>query len=206
MNAEIFWQKVKTLLSEREVNQDWLCDKTGIVLGTLRNKISLGRMPSLDEALKIIDAFEMTMEQFKAYPDVPVNDVINIPVYEQAFSAGKGQELPDSAEIIDYVALPANLKKYRNNMSASYVRGDSMEPTLFDNDIILYDSFGYDGTDGIYAVNYKGSAFVKRLQRAKDFVRIISDNKKYSEMTESGESDDFRVVGKVRYVVHKIQG
>ncbi len=206
MNAEIFWQKVKTLLSEREVNQDWLCDKTGIVLGTLRNKISLGRMPSLDEALKIIDAFEMTMEQFKAYPDVPVNDVINIPVYEQAFSAGKGQELPDSAEIIDYVALPANLKKYRNNMSASYVRGDSMEPTLFDNDIILYDTFGYDGTDGIYAVNYKGSAFVKRLQRAKDFVRIISDNKKYSEMTESGESDDFRVVGKVRYVVHKIQG
>lgn len=206
MNAEIFWQKVKTLLSEREVNQDWLCDKTGIVLGTLRNKISLGRMPSLDEALKIIDAFEMTMEQFKAYPDVPVNDVINIPVYEQAFSAGKGQELPDSAEIIDYVALPANLKKYRNNMSASYVRGDSMEPTLFDNDIILYDTFGYDGTDGIYAVNYKGAAFVKRLQRAKDFVRIISDNKKYSEMTESGESDDFRVVGKVRYVVHKIQG
>lgn len=206
MNAEIFWQKVKTLLSEREVNQDWLCDKTGIVLGTLRNKISLGRMPSLDEALKIIDAFEMTMEQFKAYPDVPVNDVINIPVYEQAFSAGKGQELPDSAEIIDYVTLPANLKKYRNNMSASYVRGDSMEPTLFDNDIILYDTFGYDGTDGIYAVNYKGSAFVKRLQRAKDFVRIISDNKKYSEMTESGESDDFRVVGKVRYVVHKIQG
>lgn len=206
MNAEIFWQKVKTLLSEREVNQDWLCDKTGIVLGTLRNKISLGRMPSLDEALKIIDAFEMTMEQFKAYPDVPVNDVINIPVYEQAFSAGKGQELPDSAEIIDYVALPANLKKYRNNMSASYVRGDSMEPTLFDNDIILYDTFGYDGTDGIYAVNYKGASFVKRLQRAKDFVRIISDNKKYSEMTESGESDDFRVVGKVRYVVHKIQG
>ena len=50
------------------------------------------------------------------------------------------------------------------------------------------------------------ASFVKRLQRAKDYVRIISDNKKYDEMTESGESEDFRVIGKVRYVVHKVQG
>lgn len=49
-----------------------------------------------------------------------------------------------------------------DNMRASYVRGDSMEPTLFDNDIILYDNFGYDGTDGIYAINYRGASFVKK--------------------------------------------
>ncbi len=30
----------------------------------------------------------MTMEQFKVYPDRLTEDVINIPVYEQAFSAG----------------------------------------------------------------------------------------------------------------------
>ena len=91
-------------------------------------------------------------------------------------------------------------------MCASYVRGDSMEPTLFDNDIILYDNFGYDGTDGIYAINYRGAAFVKRLQRDKDCVHIISDNPKYKEMTEGDESQDFRVIGKVRYVMHKVQG
>lgn len=75
-------------------------------------------------------------------------------------------------------------------MCASYVRGDSMEPTLFNNDIILYDNLGYDGTDGIYAINYRGRAFVKRLQRDKDFVHIISDNPKYKEMTESEESQN----------------
>ncbi len=206
MDAELFWKKVKLLLSEQDKNQEWLCEQTGLILGSLRNKISLGRLPGFDEGLKIVESLGLTMEQFKLYPDVPSKDIINIPVYEQAFSAGKGQELPDSAEIMDYVALPANLKKYRNNIRASYVRGDSMEPTLFDNDIILYDTFGYDGTDGIYAINYKGAAFVKRLQRDKDFVRIISDNKMYAPMTESGESDDFRIVGKVRYVVHKLQG
>ena len=206
MDAETFWKKVKMLLSERDANQDWLCEKTGIVLGSLRNKISLGRLPSFEEALRIVDAFGMTMEGFNAYPEIPQKDVINIPVYEQALSAGRGQELHDSAEVMDYVALPSSLKKYHENMSASYVRGDSMEPTLFDDDIILFDRFGYDGTDGIYVINYKGAGFVKRLQRDKSFVRIISDNKKYSEMTENGESDDFRVVGKVRYVMHKVQG
>ncbi|MDY5818502.1 MAG: S24 family peptidase [Treponema sp.] len=55
-------------------------------------------------------------------------------------------------------------------------------------------------------MNYRGAAFVKRLQRDKDCVRIISDNSKYKEMLEAGESEDFRVIGKIRYVMHKVQG
>lgn len=206
MDAEIFWKKVKMKLAELNKNQEWLCNQTGILLGSLRNKISLGRLPSFEDGIKIVETFGMTMEEFLVYPEEVSKDIINIPVYERAFSAGRGQELPDTADVIDYVALPANLKKYRENMCASYVRGDSMEPTLFDNDIILYDNFGYDGTDGIYAINYRGCAFVKRLQRDKDCVHIISDNPKYKEMSEGDESQDFRVIGKVRYVMHKVQG
>ncbi len=206
MDAESFWNKVKSILSEQGKNQEWLCEQTGIVIGTLRNWIYYKRLPNVDDGIRIVESLGLTMEQFKLWPDVPSEDVINIPVYEQALSAGKGQELVDRADIIDWVALPAHLKKYHENMAASYVRGDSMEPTLFDDDVILFDRFGYDGTDGIYVINYKGAGFVKRLQRDKNFVRIISDNKKYTEMTESGESEDFRVVGKVRYVVHKVQG
>ena len=190
MDADVFWKKVKQILTGMDRNQEWLCEQAGIPISTLRNKICISRMPTFEEVMKILKVFKMTLEEFTAYPDTPQKDVINIPVYE----------------IIDYVALPKELKKYTDNMRASYVRGDSMEPTLFDNDIILYDNFGYDGTDGIYAINYRGASFVKRLQRAKDYVRIISDNKKYDEMTESGESEDFRVIGKVRYVVHKVQG
>ena len=206
MEADVFWKKVKQSLAGMDRNQEWLCEQAKIPLSTLRNKICISRMPTFEEVMKILKVFKMTLEEFIAYPDTPQKDVINIPVYEQAFSAGRGQELPDTADVIDYVALPANLKKYRENMCASYVRGDSMEPTLFDNDIILYDNFGYDGTDGIYAINYRGCAFVKRLQRDKDCVHIISDNPKYKEMTEGEESQDFRVIGKVRYVMHKVQG
>ena len=59
-------------------------------------------------------------------------------------------------------------------------------------------------SDGIYAINYKGAGFVKRLQKGKDCVHIISDNKHYAPMCENSESEDFRIIGKIRYVVHKV--
>ena len=204
MDASVFWKKVKMKLAELNQNQEWLCNKTGILLGSFRNKISLGRLPSFEEGLKIVEAFGMTMEEFKAYPDKFTTDILTIPVYEQAFSAGKGQELPDNTEILEHVAIPKSLMRYKENILAAYVRGDSMEPTLFDDDIIIFDNLGYDGSDGIYAINYKGAGFVKRLQKGKDCVHIISDNKHYAPVCENSESEDFRIIGKIRYVVHKV--
>lgn len=205
MEAESFWKKVKLILSDRGKNQEWLCENTGIILSTLRNKIHLDRMPTLEETLKILKLFNLTMEEFMAYPYVANKDILNLPVYEQAFSAGKGQYVPDTADVLEYVAVPRDLKQYAYSLRASYVRGDSMEPTLFDGDIIIYDVVGYDGQDGIYAILYNGAGFVKRLQRGNGILRIISDNQLYAPMEESGESENFLILGKVRYVVHKVQ-
>ena len=124
MEASVFWKKIKMKLSELGKNQEWLCENTGIILGSLRNKIHLDRMPSFDEVLKILSAFNMTMEEFLAYPDVAKEDVLNIPVYEQAFSAGRGQYVPDDAEILEYVAVPRDIKRHAQNLRAAYVRGD----------------------------------------------------------------------------------
>lgn len=206
MDAEKFWKKVKLLLNEKNKNQEWLCEKTGIILSTLRNKIHLDRMPTLEETLKILKLFNLSMEEFLVYPEKIQKNILNIPVYEQAFSAGKGQFIPDSADILEYVSVPSDLKKYAENLRAAYVRGDSMEPTLFDGDRIIFDDMGYDGQDGIYAVIYNGSGFVKRLQKRNDSLRIISDNKIYAPIEEASESENFTIIGKVRYVIHKLQG
>ena len=60
------------------------------------------------------------------------------------------------------------------------------------------------GAVHIYTIIYKGNGFVKRLQRSVDGVKIISDNRHYDPMFESSESDDFRVIGKVRSVMHNM--
>ncbi len=204
IEADEFWKKVKLRLSELGKNQEWLCLQSEILLGSLRNKIHLHRLPSLDESMKIIKALGLSWEEFEGYPDEIKEKALTIPVYDQVFSAGYGQFMPENAEVIDYVAVPKELRHSADKLGAVYVKGDSMEPTLSNGDIIICDGMGYDGNDGIYAIIYKGSGFVKRLQKDGDYISIISDNKFYESKHEPGQSEDLKIIGKVRYVLHKV--
>jgi len=213
MQAQDFWKKIKDELSERGKTQEWLCAQTGMDLQGLRNRIYKNRFPTIEEALKILGVFDLTAEEFfgeGAGAGIDVSSRINhkgvtlIPVMEQAFSAGHGQFVPDTEEVTEYISVPGNLKRFGSKLAASRVQGDSMEPTLYSGDIIICDLNGYDGTDGIYTIIYKGNGFVKRLQRTSDGVKIISDNRHYDPMFESSESDDFRIIGKVRAVMHSM--
>ena len=209
MEAADFWKRIKEKLSEKGKTQEWLCNETGMDLQSMRNRIYKNRFPSIEEALRILCVFDTTAEAFFGFSEgrfaaAIKKDVMLIPVMEQAFSAGHGQYVPDSDEITEYIAVPNDLRKYGKSLAASRVRGDSMEPTLSDGDTIICDNNGYDGTDGIYTIIYKGNGFVKRLQRTSDGVKIISDNRFYDPMFENEESEDFKVIGKVRCVMHRM--
>ena len=207
MNASDFWKKIKEQLTIKGKTQEWLCEQTGMELQGLRNRIYKNRFPTIEEALKILSVFDLTAEEFFGQGGSSATNpkgVTLIPVMEQAFSAGHGQFVPDTEEITEYISVPNNLKRFNGKLAASRVQGDSMEPTLYNGDIIICDLNGYDGTDGIYTIIYKGNGFVKRLQRTSDGVKIISDNRHYDPMFESSQSDDFRVIGKVRAVMHSM--
>ncbi len=209
MEASDFWKKIKEKLAEKGKTQEWLCNETGMELQAMRNRIYKNRFPSIEEALKILSVFNTSAEAFfgmsqDAFAKASEKDVMLIPVMDQAFSAGRGEYVPDTEEVKEYISVPNDLRKYGSKFAASRVRGDSMEPTLYNGDIIICDLNGYDGTDGIYTIHYRGNGFVKRLQRTSDGVKIISDNKFYEPMFENSESQDFRVIGKVRSVIHNM--
>lgn len=211
MEAVDFWKKIKQYLSQMNKTQEWLCNETGIDLQALRNRIYKERFPTIQETLKILSVFGTTAEEFFGINSEKLSSVINkdvllIPVMDQVFSAGHGQFVPENDVVKEYIAVPNDLKKYGKSLAASKVRGDSMEPTLYDGDTIICDNNGYDGTDGIYTILYKGSGFVKRLQSTGDGVKIISDNQLYEPMfaSEGNDGDNFEVIGKVRCVMHRI--
>lgn len=184
--------------------QGWLSEQTGIILQSIRDQISKQRLPSLDDTMKILSALDLTWEEFELYPEKRLKpDNFVIPVMDQVFSAGRGQFVPEEDTVKDYITLPKNLQRYADNLAAVYVRGDSMEPTLFNDDIIVTDNLGYDGEDGIYTILYKGSGYVKRLQRTFDGIKIISDNKHYEPMNVTAENEDFKIIGRVRCVLHE---
>ncbi len=220
METSYFWNGVNIALSEKELTPSWLCKETGLNLRTMKNRMKKGIQPRLDEAVRISESLGMALDslckspdrqgEFKSQREIPrtkskeyYNGNFKVPVYEQLFSAGHGQFIADEEEVAGYIAAPEKLKSYEGHLAATYVRGDSMEPTLFNGDTIICDNLGYDGQDGIYIIHYKGMGFVKRLKRTRDGISIISDNPVYEPMFEPGDSEDLRIIGKVRFVSHE---
>lgn len=80
------------------------------------------------------------------------------------------------------------------------VRGDSMSGTIEPGDLLFVDISVqcFDG-DGIYAFIYDETAHVKRLQKMKDKILVISDNKTYTpwEPIEKEEANRMLIFGKV---------
>ncbi len=90
-----------------------------------------------------------------------------------------------------------------NNLKGMYVRGDSMEPYLFNHDTVLIDIDDTEIADGeVYALIFKDKFYVKELQNIDGEINIISCNDKYPSMhTQKDEADSygnyFQVLGKV---------
>lgn len=92
----------------------------------------------------------------------------------------------------------------RNNfiperLVATRVKGESMEPTLYDGDIIVINTADNRPADGgVFAVNYEGEAVVKRLSRDAGDWWLESDNsdkRKYHRKVCRGK--DCIIVGRV---------
>ena len=87
-----------------------------------------------------------------------------------------------------------------NAISALNVMGDSMEPTLIDREVILFDKDNLDvSKGGIFIVSTNVGLFVKRVALKIDgSLELISDNKSYnSEIIVPDELDTIRLLGKV---------
>lgn len=119
------------------------------------------------------------------------NDYAEIPLFSSV-AAGSGSivdEIPES-----YIKLPLKYK----NLRAAFIHGDSMEPTLNDGGIVIFDPTKNenlkDGDIGIFFLN--GDYFVKRFYRTKSEVVLQSDNHVYLPIVVKPQQDEFKIWGK----------
>lgn len=204
---------IKKVLSEQGKTFVWLCEQAGVSVQVMKNRIYKERIPDVEDTLKLMAVLGTTVEEFfgvdiQLPPKVVVEcaaDTEKIPVFEQFFSCGKGQYVPETEYINGYIAIPEDLKtkRFEGHLAASKIRGDSMEPTIFNGDTVICDDLGYQ-EDGIYAIIFEGQGFVKRLQRVAGGVRIISDNQAYEAMFAKNDTEELKIIGKVHYVLHKV--
>ena len=129
-----------------------------------------------------------------------------VPRMEARASAGSGI-IPTSDAVEAYIAFQeAYLRGLGVNPRFARlleISGDSMHPTLSDQDQVVIDtSIDRVKADALYAVVYGGAVMVKRLQLQLDgSVLLQSDNKSAGyrdQRVPKEELHDLKIVGRVR--------
>lgn len=79
---------------------------------------------------------------------------------------------------------------------ASWVDGDSMEPTYQNGEVALIRETGFDYDGAVYAVVWDSQTYIKKVYCEEDGLRLVSINKDYPDKFAPFDENP-RVVGKV---------
>ena len=184
---------------------------------TFRKYLS-GSIPSLDKAVRIAEVAGVSL-QWLATGEGPMRpgeadeskgkieaEFALIPGYNIQVAAGSGV-FPDEEQPTRKLAFRHKWLRYKGlnekDLVLVFAKGDSMEPTINDNNTLMIDTSQCDLSDGsIYVIRTDGHLIVKRIQKLwNKGILLLSDNKEYREQqVEPNEADDLEVIGKVVWV------
>lgn len=138
------------------------------------------------------------------------NGIVVVPQLNIEASAGFGDYVNEESNcVVKMIGLSSDWLNQtlpsadRKSLVVHAVSGDSMEPTLKDNDFVLLDTSVDKVTrDGLYVVGFDGLLFSKRVQVLPGRkLKLISDNDAYDPVIIDlmDESCSFHVIGRVVY-------
>ncbi|OFR41568.1 phage repressor protein [Streptococcus sp. HMSC071H03] len=138
----------------------------------------------------VLDTAKMQLEEQKRAQNELSEERTEYHVFEK-LSAGNGY---DYMEDRNYDVVFYN--KYIDHDFASWVYGDSMEPKYLDGSVALIKDTGWDYDGAIYAVDWDGQSYIKKVYKEKDGLRLVSLNDKYDDKFAKWEEEP-RIIGKV---------
>ena len=173
-----------------------------------------GSSTSVENAAKIASVLDIDLQAGMAPTrvengDNPPDGSGMVPVYDVYASAGFGSLVGYEEQTHGLAFPPAYLRKLTNGSTRDLViisvKGDSMEPTLLDDDVVLVDkSKTHMGYEGMFVLRHNDTLLVKRAGMAAKpgRVTLISDNKTYPPVDAA--LVDLHVVGKVLWYGRKV--
>ena len=210
-------RRIKSSRDAIDLSQMQLAEAIGVHVNTVGK---LERGVGVADAQQLLDIGRVTKaapawllmgdeKRGPAEPDaqaVNVADLVKISAYNVRASAGNGDHV-NGEEVSGKVAFRRSWLERKGlnpaTMAVVRARGDSMEPTVRDGDMLLVDrNMARLAGDGIYLIERDNDLYCKRLQKRFDGgVTIMSDNARYEPQQLSTEaSAALNVVGRVFWV------
>ncbi|MEL6646646.1 MAG: S24 family peptidase [Pseudomonadota bacterium] len=166
--------------------------------------------------LELINAIEGNAEETLPAPSVSKlrselgrkpTKFAEIPRYPARLAAGAGTWNPDDQKPTDFIPFTwAFLESYIRKETVDglitlTVSGDSMAPTISDNDLVMLDTNESTLDAGVFAFVLDGVARVKRFNVTMRGIDILSDNPNYeTERYTREELQNMQIIGRVRWV------
>lgn len=188
---------IKKLRKEKGMTQEEL----GKLLG--KNRAAINKMESgatvnfkRDTLLKLSEIFNITVTDL-LQSDKPKPTHKRIPVLGKVAA---GEPIEQVEDIIGYEEIPFSLAETATYFALK-IRGDSMEPRMYDGDVVIVrqQECAENGDIVIASVNGK-DATCKRFRKTDSGIMLISLNSKYDPFVfspEQVESLPIRILGKV---------
>lgn len=174
--------------------------------------------PGIEYYITLPEGYELQDKLAKPEPTDPIvadaktlaEQFVFIPGYSVQVSAGYGTHPAEFQEPSRFLAFRKKWLQFRGFSEKSLVivwaKGDSMEPTIHNNDTLVINTDRKKLTDGhIFVIRYDDTLWVKRIQTRSDSWLLISDNQIYPPIEVAHkDQDSFEVVGQVVHIAKDI--
>ena len=140
---------------------------------------------------QVVEYARDLVQKEKTQQVIPVSEKLyEYHVYEK-MSAGIGALVYDDRDY-DIVYFDEELA----HDFASWVSGDSMEPKYHNGSVALIRETGFDYDGAVYAVDWDGQTYIKKVYREEDGLRLVSLNKRYGDKFAPYDENP-RIIGKI---------
>lgn len=193
-------ERLRKAMAEAGLTQADLAEKCGISQASIQKLVS-GKAKSTTFIVQISDALSVNakwlaqgegpMREGREIANLQGSDMVapgfRIDLLDISVSAGPGSvntnEFIEVVRTITYTPEEARMmfgNRSEEQIRMINVKGDSMSGTIEPGDLIFVDiSIQHFDGDGIYAFLYDDTAHVKRLQKMKDYLLVLSDSSRY---------------------------
>lgn len=194
-------EKISILRKELNLSQEDFAKKLNVSKQSIFNYETNKRQIPIDLLLNISKIFNVPIENFfydtllatTKKTDIHSENLKKIPIISRV-SAGTGVFGID--DILDWLEIPTSL--CRNCDYATFIKGDSMEPKIYDGDLILVQKTNIleNGSIGVFRLgeDVYCKKFYQNPITKETVLKSLNPNYKNIDITEE---DDFYILGRV---------
>lgn len=196
-NKEIMANNIRFYLSQNGISQTEICQTLGFSMSTFSDWVHARTYPRIDKIELMANYFgieksDLVEERTKSQrAGVAINVLGRV---------AAGIPINAITEIIDTEEISEDLAK-TGDFFALQIKGDSMEPRIYDGDVVIVrQQEDADSGDIVIAMVNGYDATCKRLVKYATSIALVSLNSKYEPMMftiDEVETKPVRIIGKV---------